>query len=141
MSDKFKYSNIDCVIICDASILKNNIAGLGWEIIDYKTKIRMAEGRGVTKSHISTVEAELLAIYTALKEVKKMNYSNILVKTDYDGIINKFHNNIHLKNKLNYFNSWGIETVDRETITRAHNLCSSIDLSFNFIPTIKPISI
>ncbi len=142
MSKKFSYSNTDCLVICDASILSEyNVAGLGWEIIDYNTKIKLAEGRGVTNTHISTVEAELLAIATALKEVKKMNYKNILIKTDYDGIIDNFSDNTKLHTILENFNSWCLETVERNNIQRAHDLCSSIDIHVNHSPTIKPINI
>lgn len=143
MCDDFAYSDLECIIICDASIQQNS-AGIGWVIIDYNSNITLAEGRAMNNKNISTVDAELLAVITALKEVQKMNYSNVLIKIDYDGFIKHLNknNNIeitsyHKLNKsLSEFNMWGFEKVNREQTVRAHNLASSIDLNINYCPIV-----
>ncbi len=144
--EKFSYSQLECIIVCDASILSNNdIAGVGWVVLNSKTKIKLAEGRAITNSNTSTVEAELLAVMTALKEVQQMGYENVLIKTDYDGFVNHLNKNSHtnidlfsnLEELLRNFNSWGFEKVERDKIDRPHNLASSIDLDINYSPSVN----
>lgn len=144
LSNNFSYSDLDCILICDGS-MKNNIVRLGWVIIDAQTKIPLAEGRAITKSYISTVDAELLSIVTALQEVQKMNCSHILIKTDYEGFIKHLNPNDNTNissfnqlDKLLYtFNTWGLKKVKRNDIDRAHNLCSSIDIDIDYVPIIN----
>jgi|AntRauMinimDraft_2_1070382.scaffolds.fasta_scaffold00117_13 ribonuclease HI len=144
MTDTFSYQNTNCIIICDGGLMsQNNISVVGWVIIDAKTSIPLAEGRAIISPSTTTTQSELFSVITALLDVQKMGYNNVIIKTDFDGFIthinqkNKKINEFEILNKiLNTFNSWNIEKVDRNETSRPHNLASSIDLDVDYCPEI-----
>lgn len=139
-SDSFSYKNLDCIIICDGSNLATcNNGGLGWVIIDANTSIMLAEGRAITSTSQSTTDLELFAALCSLTEAKEMNMNHIHLKIDFDGFIKHLcNNNTNLANfnklntKLANFDSWCVTKVDRNELSRAHDLASSIDKDLNY---------
>lgn len=145
-SEEFSYEKVDYIIECDGGILKKeNIAGIAWVIRDFTTKIPIAEGRAITGKQTTTIEAELLAMTTAIIELEKMDCKNVVIKTDYNGFIKHLNNQNNtcisklkpIKQYLNKFDNWCIKNVDREDVNRPHKLASSIDKEINYTPIIE----
>lgn len=146
MSDSFSYKSTDCIIMFDGGILsKYNISSIGWVIKDFKTQIKLAEGRAITSKNLSTTDIELFGAIVALLEAREMNMNNILLQTDFNGFIKHLSKNTNtsLKNYsklnkiLNTFETWSVEKVNRNKISRPHNLSSSINKERNYSPKVN----
>lgn len=145
MSSNFTYENMDCILLCDGSLLtKDNISTIGWVIIDAKTFVTISEGRSIIHPTTTTTQSELFSVVIGLLEAQKMNFNNVMIKTDFEGFIihmdknNKKISEFEILDKiLNKFNSWGIEKIPRGELSRPHNLCSSIDTTIDYCPKIN----
>lgn len=122
-SDSFNY-NEDVIIKCDGNYHSDiDSGGVGWVIIDKKTREVIIEGGKYTNSDSSS-ESEHIAIVYALKDISNIDYiDSIIIETDYEEIIKSISkNSYNLKDELDKFNSWCIEKTDRSNLSRAHNI-------------------
>lgn len=131
-SDKFDYNKVEYVLICDGNYYEGiDEGGTGWVLIEQESRETVLEGYEKVNSN-STTESEYKSIKYGLKAVLKRNGNNILIKTDFGGIVSDIHNNRDKKMKscieslLSNLETWSIKTVNRSETERAHYLADHI---------------
>lgn len=128
-SEKFNYEDVEFIIECDASY-DGETASAGWNIHSNSSQKTIMEGSTILNFN-STTKCEIEAIIIALDELRKTTnrgINSIIVRTDYSGVIEKLqeeevNNQIEtLQDSLSNFESWSVECVDRDKLSRAHDL-------------------
>ena len=128
-SENFDYEDVEYIIECDASY-DGETSSAGWNILRNSSQKTVLEG-SMTLNFNSTTKCEIEAIIIALDELRKTTsgeIGSIIVRTDYSGVIKKLkegnsNDQIEtLQDSLSKFNSWSVECVDRDRLSRAHDL-------------------
>lgn len=129
-SESFNYEHVEYIVECDASY-DGEVSAAGWNIFGNSSQKDMMEGSLILNFN-STTKCEIQSIIIALEELSEAtdeSSTSIIVRTDYLGVIKKLEDkNQHnsqvkeLQESLSKFESWSIECVNRDKLTRAHDL-------------------
>lgn len=122
-STDFSYESIHYTVKCDASYHQSK-AGISWVIENHKSGVEIAEGVSLIRAE-NTGMAEISSVKMALNELKQLSdQPNVIIRTDYEGIIDALETDESLLHELSCVGQWAVEVVERDKISRPHDLAN-----------------